>query len=628
MEEKLLGKIRPIVSDLLGEEVKVELEHPGQDEHGDYSTNVAMAVFGKTKNGKRETNWTSPMELAEEIKVRLEGREGFGELVEKIEVAPPGFINFWLSKQVLVGELEEAVQSDYGRHDWGRGRKVVVDYSGPNIAKPFGIGHLRSTIVGQAVCNLYSYLGWKTIGDNHIGDWGTQFGRLLYQITSKGLDPKQLTIDELEKLYVEFNTEAQENLELNEEARRWFKKLEDGDSEARAIWEVLREISFREYERIYDLLDVHIENAYGESSYESMLGEVIGECLEKKVAREDQGALIIEYPDGMTPGILRKSDGASTYLTRDLATIKFRLEKWNPDLVIYEVGAEQSLHFQQVFAAAELLGWGSKGQFYHLKHCLYLSPSGKKFSTRRGDTVHLEEVLEEAVERAGKLAASGPATGSSPEKTEQAGPRFSGGSPTRVTRAPDLGLARVVGVGAVKYFDLSHHPASDIVFDWEKIMALEGNSAPYIQYTSARCRSVLQQARISNLQFPIYNKFDDYQFNNEEMVLLRTFYKFPEVLRQAAENFSPNLLANFLFDLAQKYNAFYNRHRILPVEAQGHNKHRILGGTLDNRRQTLEKDLTSDAPVLNVFRLVLTQGVGSILKTGLNLLGIEAPEKM
>ncbi|OGY10476.1 MAG: arginine--tRNA ligase, partial [Candidatus Blackburnbacteria bacterium RIFCSPHIGHO2_12_FULL_44_25] len=481
MEEKLLGKIRPIVSDLLGEEVKVELEHPGQDEHGDYSTNVAMAVFGKTKNGKRETNWTSPMELAEEIKVRLEGREGFGELVEKIEVAPPGFINFWLSKQVLVGELEEAVQSDYGRHDWGRGRKVVVDYSGPNIAKPFGIGHLRSTIVGQAVCNLYSYLGWKTIGDNHIGDWGTQFGRLLYQITSKGLDPKQLTIDELEKLYVEFNTEAQENLELNEEARRWFKKLEDGDSEARAIWEVLREISFREYERIYDLLDVHIENAYGESSYESMLGEVIGECLEKKVAREDQGALIIEYPDGMTPGILRKSDGASTYLTRDLATIKFRLEKWNPDLVIYEVGAEQSLHFQQVFAAAELLGWGSKGQFYHLKHGLYLSPSGKKFSTRRGDTVHLEEVLEEAVERAGKLAASGPATGSSPEKTEQAGPRFSGGSPTRVTRAPDLGLARVVGVGAVKYFDLSHHPASDIVFDWEKIMALEGNSAPYIQ---------------------------------------------------------------------------------------------------------------------------------------------------
>ena len=628
MEEKLLGKIRPIVSDLLGEEVKVELEHPGQDEHGDYSTNVAMAVFGKTKNGKRETNWTSPMELAEEIKVRLEGREGFGELVEKIEVAPPGFINFWLSKQVLVGELEEAVQSDYGRHDWGRGRKVVVDYSGPNIAKPFGIGHLRSTIVGQAVCNLYSYLGWKTIGDNHIGDWGTQFGRLLYQITSKGLDPKQLTIDELEKLYVEFNTEAQENLELNEEARRWFKKLEDGDSEARAIWEVLREISFREYERIYDLLDVHIENAYGESSYESMLGEVIGECLEKKVAREDQGALIIEYPDGMTPGILRKSDGASTYLTRDLATIKFRLEKWNPDLVIYEVGAEQSLHFQQVFAAAELLGWGSKGQFYHLKHGLYLSPSGKKFSTRRGDTVHLEEVLEEAVERAGKLAASGPATGSSPEKTEQAGPRFSGGSPTRVTRAPDLGLARVVGVGAVKYFDLSHHPASDIVFDWEKIMALEGNSAPYIQYTSARCRSVLQQARISNLQFPIYNKFDDYQFNNEEMVLLRTFYKFPEVLRQAAENFSPNLLANFLFDLAQKYNAFYNRHRILPVEAQGHNKHRILGGTLDNRRQTLEKDLTSDAPVPNVFRLVLTQGVGSILKTGLSLLGIEAPEKM
>ncbi|OGY16785.1 MAG: arginine--tRNA ligase [Candidatus Blackburnbacteria bacterium RIFCSPLOWO2_02_FULL_44_9] len=628
MEEKLLGKIRPIVSDLLGEEVKVELEHPGQDEHGDYSTNVAMAVFGKTKNGKRETNWTSPMELAEEIKVRLEGREGFGELVEKIEVAPPGFINFWLSKQVLVGELEEAVQSDYGRHDWGRGRKVVVDYSGPNIAKPFGIGHLRSTIVGQAVCNLYSYLGWKTIGDNHIGDWGTQFGRLLYQITSKGLDPKQLTIDELEKLYVEFNTEAQENLELNEEARRWFKKLEDGDSEARAIWEVLREISFREYERIYDLLDVHIENAYGESSYESMLGEVIGECLEKKVAREDQGALIIEYPDGMTPGILRKSDGASTYLTRDLATIKFRLEKWNPDLVIYEVGAEQSLHFQQVFAAAELLGWGSKGQFYHLKHGLYLSPSGKKFSTRRGDTVHLEEVLEEAVERAGKLAASGPATGSSPEKTEQAGPRFSGGSPTRVTRAPDLGLARVVGVGAVKYFDLSHHPASDIVFDWEKIMALEGNSAPYIQYTSARCRSVLQQARISNLQFPIYNKFDDYQFNNEEMVLLRTFYKFPEVLRQAAENFSPNLLANFLFDLAQKYNAFYNRHRILPVEAERYNRHRILGGTLDNRRQTLEKDLTSDAPVPNVFRLVLTQGVGSILKTGLSLLGIEAPEKM
>ena len=578
----------------LGIEATVVLEHPTEGTHGDYSTNVAMMGFKKVPG-----EWKSPMELAEEIvgtiKDKDTDKEG-GELVDKIEVAAPGFINFWLTPNALLKELDHAQKAGDAYGAGKPDKTMVIDYSAPNIAKPFGIGHLRSTIIGQAIYNLYKFLGWKTIGDNHLGDWGTQFGTLLYQITTKKLDVNRLTIADLEGEYVEFNKMAVENPDLKEEARAWFKKLEDGDPESREIWEKLKEISLAEFNRIYKLLNVEIDYAYGESFYQNMFEQVIQGCVDKGIAMEDQGALIVDLSkNGMPPALIRKSDGASTYLTRDLATVKFRIEKWDPDAMVYETSSEQDLHFRQLFAIVELLGWSSSIQFLHVKHGLYLSPRGKKFSTRRGDTVHLEDVLKEAVERAGKLGKD------KDTDTERGGE-----------------LAKEVGIGAVKYFDLSHHPATNIVFEWEKMFALEGNSAPYLQYTYARTRSVSEKARGLKRDKDKDKKADrpldsfNIPLNSEELAVLRHFYKFPVVIREAAENFSPNILANFLFELAQKYNSFYNKHRIL-----SDNKTTAKSKAVDGRRESVFE-----------FRLEITQVTGNILRTGLGLLGIQTPERM
>lgn len=554
---------------ILGRDAKSCLEHPAVLEHGDYSTNIALAIFGNDKWQMINGKYQNPKEVAEWLKGEYE--KLCDEIVEKVEAAGPGFVNFYLSKDALLNGLKQFDTGNLEFSETGEGKTVVVEYSSPNIAKPFGIGHLRSTIIGQAIYNLYKTLGWKVIGDNHIGDWGTQFGALIYKVLEAKIPYSKLTIDKLEELYVEFNKEATENPDLKDEARLCFKKLEEGDKTAREIWEELKKISFEEYERIYGLLNVKIDNAHGEAFYEDMLERIVKECVDKGVAKESQGALIIGYPDGMTPGIIRKSDGASTYLTRDLATVRYRIENWKPDFVIYEVGAEQSLHFKQIFGAVELLGWAKKEDFYHLPHGLYLSPNGKKFSTRKGDTVHLEDILLEAVERAKKL--------SKDENEEVAGK---------------------VGIGAIKYYDLSHQPQSDIVFDWEKVFALEGNSAPYIQYTYARTQSVIGRAG-SAVVTPNFGapRPTSLALEPEELAILRHYYRYPEVIEVAAKSYSPNLVATYLFELAQKYNHFYNTNRIL--EAEGERKE---------------------------LRLALTRVVGNILKSGLGILGIEAPERM
>ena len=551
-------KIKDAIRGVVGGGVEIELFHPTVLEHGDYATNVALKLGGNS------------MEKAEEISGELEENSSVREIVERIEVASPGFINFWITKDALAREAEMILQKGekYGYSEDGRGKTIVVDYSGPNIAKRFSVGHLRSTIIGQAIVNLYKFWGWDVKGDNHLGDWGRQFGVLLYQIISKGIKADDLTVDQMEELYVEFNKETQENPDIWDEARLWFKKLEEGDSEARGIWTTVRDKTLEEFKRIYKLLDVGIDYAYGESFYTKMMPEVIKEAQEKGLARESEGALIVEFPGGeYPPAILRKSDETTNYFTRDLATIKFRLKKWNPDLIVYEVGSEQALHFQQLFKTAEMLGWAQLECFVHVKHGLYLSPEGRKFSTRKGDIVRLDDVLNEAIRRAKNLGA-----------------------------ARD-DVARAVGVGAVKYFDLSHQPASNIIFDWEKMMALEGNSAPYLQYTYARCRSVLLQAGMINFQFLISNGLKNLSINNEEMMLLRNIYRFPEVAREAADTFSPNILANYLFELSQKFNTFYSMHRVLGTDEQ-HN------------------------------RLILVAAVSIVLKNGLGILGISTPERL
>ncbi len=538
-------------------EADIPLEHPADLAHGDYSSNVAlMAAKSMGRN---------PKQLAEEIAKTWQG-SGLPDLVEKIEVAGPGFLNIWLKFESLGKVMTEVLKEGekYGGSEAGKGKTVVIDYSAPNIAKPFGIGHLRSTDIGQALYNLFSFSGWKAIGDNHLGDWGTQFGSLIVQIKKaerEGLRLNELTVIDLEKLYVQFHKEAADHPEMEEAARAWFKRLEDGDEEARRIWQACIDISLKEFNRIYKLLGVKIDYAYGESFYLDKMAEVLEDCRKKGILKESQGALVVDLPGEAVPAMLVKSDGATTYLLRDLATIKFRKKTWPPDLYLYEVGADQTLHFHQVFSVAERLGYGKKEQFVHVGHGLIRWASGK-FSTRKGITIHLEEVLDEAVKRAKEL--------------------------TKETK-----VARAVGIGAIKYNDLKQNPRTDIIFDWDQMLTLSGNSGPYLQYTYARTQSVLHKAKNSNLQFTIYNL----QLSDEEQVLLRKLYRFSEVIGEAAKTYSPNLLTNFLFELCSAYNLFYDKERIIGSENEG-------------------------------FRLQLTAAIGQILKNGLGLLGIQALEKM
>jgi arginyl-tRNA synthetase len=529
-----------------------ELEATENLDFGDYTSNTALG-------------FENPRQKAEGIIEKLKADVGLTKLVDKIDIAGPGFINFRLKKDVLVDNLIEIEQEKekYGTADLGKGKTVIIDYSSPNIAKPFGIGHLRSTLIGAALYNLYTSLGYTVVGDNHLGDWGTQFGKLLYILELKKVT--DFDIAKLEELYVEFHKLVESDPALEEKAREWFKKLEDGDAEAKGIWQKCVDVSTKEFDKVYGLLGVKIDFAFGESYYESEMKQMMDDpSVKKHLSKGEDGALIVDLAkEGIsTPLMFLKGDGATTYATRDLATIKFRERKWDPDIIIYEVGAEQSLHFKQVFAAAKLLDLvKDKVALVHTAHGLYLAADGKKFSTRKGKTVKLEEVLDEAIKRAKKLGNSG-------EK-----------------------VAKEVGIGAIKYFDLMHSVQSNVIFEWDKIMNMEGNSGPYLQYTVARTNSVLAKAEAKD------EKLNVTDLNAEEGTVLRSLIRFPETIESAALLYSPNLLCNYLYDLAQKYNGFYN-------------KHKIIGSENEN------------------FRLALTFGVGQVLKNGLKLLGIETPERM
>lgn len=562
MTKDLIAKTISKVVGIKANEISVK--KPEVEDFGDYSTNIALVLSKKQK--------TKPIELAQEIKQKLLKGKDLENVIKKIEVKEPGFINFFISKDYLIDEVEKALslKEEYGSSDNGKGKTVVIDYSSPNIAKQFSVGHLRSTVIGQSLYNIYKFLGFRVIGDNHLGDWGTQFGMIIAQIIRKKLDPKKLTISDFEKIYVEFNKEAEDNPKLKKLGQEWFKKLESGNKKAKEIWQIAVKNSLKEFDRIYDLLGVKIDHAYGESFYEHKMSSVIDLIRKNKLSIKSKGAEIVSFKD-LAPAMLLKSDNATTYYTRDLATIKFRLDEWNPDLFIYEVGVEQSLHFKQVFKTAELLGWGKQDKFKHLGHGLFLV-DGKKMSTRKGTTVNLEEVLKESIKKAKQII----------EKTK---------STKDLSQKEKQEISKKVGIGAIKYFDLMHSPESNINFDWEQIFNLKGNSAPYIQYTVARINSVIEKKKKNT------KKQEKLSINKEEKAVLRTIIHFKEVVKESAEEFAPNLICNYLFDLASKYNTFYSKHRILGEENEK-------------------------------IRLNISKASQIILKNGLNLLGIQTPERM
>lgn len=545
--------IKKAIGKVVSGDIEVKVEHPADDTHGDYSSSVAMVSGSDSRK------------LAEELVLKLEDDEELLEVVSKIEIAGPGFINFWLKDEFLVGEMIRVnkEKKEYGRGDWGKDKGMLIDYSAPNIAKQFSVGHLRSTIIGQAIYNLYKFSGWKCVGDNHLGDWGTQFGMIIASVEKWDLDLSKMNVGEIEEVYVKYNRLVKKDEKYLKKAQEAFVRLEKGEVKAKRIWEVAVEVSLKDFDKVYELLGIKIDEAYGESFYGKVMPEVIEEMKKKKVASIGEGgALIVELP-GLPPAMLLKSDGSSTYFTRDMATVKYRQEtpKLASDLYVYEVGAEQSLHFKQVFAAAEKMGWGKKDDFVHIAHGLILGEDGKKMSTRKGTAESMEELLKQMIERAG-------------EKNELS--------------------AKIVGIGAVIFNDLKHTPQTSYKFSWEKALSMEGDSGPYVQYVVVRARSVLKKAGKTVLHSD--EKFSK-SFCAQEVEVLRKLYWFGEVVERSAKEFSPNLLCEYLLELARSFNGFY-----------GGNK--IIGGKNEK------------------FRLALTAGVAQVLENGLRLLQIEVPVKM
>jgi arginyl-tRNA synthetase len=551
----MLEKIANLLSEATKEE-SVKVTIPENFEFGHYSTNLPFE-FAKMQE-------VSPTEAGKEIRDKVANFVP-KNFFSRIDIAG-GFLNFTLADKTLTDEINLILKqkADYGRRRRIR-ENIVVDYSAPNIAKPMNVGHLRSTIIGQAIVNLLRFRGYRVISDNHIGDWGTQFGTLLYAFKNWGnrQDFKKDQINYLVGLYVRFHKEAETNEELMTVAREETRKLQKGDKENRRLWKEFVRVSIKEFNKTYERLGIKFNVTLGESFYEKMLSSVVSEAFQKGVAVKDDGAVKIVFNDEKLPDIvIEKSDGSHLYATTDLATIKYRIKRWHPEKILYVVANEQALHFSQIIKAVEMLKMSPNTELRHVKFGMLLGESGQKMSTRRGEFIKLEDLLNRAVEEAGKI---------------------------------DKKSAEKVGIGAVKYFDLAHDRQSDIVFDWSRVLNLKGNSAPYILYTYTRLRGVLKKA------WPkIRKKFNiDLLETNEEKKVIRQLIYFPDVVALAAENCMPNYLADYLYKLANELNAFYETSPVI-----------------------------SAPKTLAESRLALTTAGSIVLKQGLKLLGIETLEEM
>jgi len=582
--EQAREQVKKVIRKAAGAE-EIEVKTPPPNVEADLSVPVFRIA---QKTGRPAA--TEAAELAKRIDLT-------GSLFSDVQ-ASGGFLNFVLDpglfSSAVVADLQHLGEA-YGGSTEGEGKTIVIDYSSPNIAKPFSVGHLRSTIIGQSLYNLYTFLGYRVIGDNHIGDWGTQFGKLLWAFRQWG-DREKVeanAIEELLQLYVRFHEEAEREPSLNDEARAWFKRLETGDPEARELWTWFRDVSWREFQRVYELLEVQFDEVLGESFYNNMLAEVVKEAFDRGIAvwgvakapnednspqaeevhGEEKVALVPLDAYGLeAPLIIQKSDGTSLYATRDLATAKYRIQRWQPVEILYVVGSEQSLYFRQVFKALELLGYHAK--CVHPSFGLIRLPEGR-MSTRKGRVIFLEDVLKEAMNRAEAILEDRDMT--SEEKRE---------------------VARIVGIGAVKYADLSQNRTKEVVFDWDRMLNLKGDSAPYLQYAHARIRSILRNAATKPVDLVSVDA--TLLAMTEEQALVKSLAEFPEVVLQAARTYSPHFLASYLFSLAQTFNAFYGSVPVLRAESRA----------------------------LKDARLFLCQACAQVLRTGLRLLGIGVPERM
>ena len=537
---------------------------------GDYQANVAMAL-GKARK-------VNPRALADEIVGLLKVDPELAKISAEPTIAGPGFINFTLKPEFLAQRLDELLLDKHlGVPAAAEPKNIVIDFSSPNIAKPMHVGHLRSTLIGECLARVARFLGHKVIADNHLGDWGTQFGKVIYG-WKQALDQSLLAVDplaEFVRIYQVANTAAETDPAAAEDCRAELAKLQSGDPENVRIWRECVRVSREELDRIYARLGVHFDFQLGESHFNPRLGSLVDELIARDIARESEGAICIFFPDNPKlsekPAIIRKRDGAFNYTTTDLATLELRVNVWGATALWYVVGAPQTLHFEQLNAAARK--WGVAVPITHIPFGNILGEDRKIMRTRSGDNVALSNLLDEAEARAALIL-----TERSPELPAE-------------DRAE---TARIIGLGAVKYAELSQHRLTDYVFAWDRMLSFQGNTAPYLQNAYVRIRSIFRRSEAA-FTAPAHVVLAE----PAELELAKKLVQFAEAVPAVIEDFRPNQLAHYLYELANVFHGFYEACPVLKSEGE-----------------------------TRASRLAICELTARVLRTGLNLLGIDVPERM
>ena len=563
MRNKIIDLITDSIKELDRETVSRILEIPPQEDMGDF----AFPCFQLAKIFRK-----APTIIAQEVAEKIKKTD----FVSKTAAMGP-YVNFFIDRTMFVSEMLKQVSVDnYGSSEIGCGKTICIDYSSPNVAKNFHVGHLRTTLIGNSIYRIYKKLGYRVERINHLGDWGTQFGKLIVAYKKWGSKEavEQNGISELMKIYVKFHEEAEKDDTLNDEARAWFVKMEQGDEEALSIWEWFKDISLIEYKRIYELLNVDFDSYAGESFYRDKTSAVVDELKEKGMLKESEGAFIVDLEEyDMTPCLIMKKDGSSIYATRDLAAIFYRKKTYDFEKCIYVTGMEQKLHFAQVFKVVELMGYEwAKTDLIHVPYGL-VSLEGGKLSTRSGNIIYAEDILRESVSKIKEVIND---------------------------KNPDLQdkeeVAKMVGIGAIIFNDLYNQRIKDVTFSWDKIHSFDGETGPYVQYTYARAASVLRKTGITDVP----EEIDSSLLTDEASVsLLKELIRFPEVVETAAERLEPSVVARFVMSVAQAFNHFYH-----------------------------ENQCNVEDEKLKRARVKLVIIAKEAIKDGLDLLGMKCPEQM
>ena len=557
LEEKELGLDFQEIYDLI--------EIPPQDDMGDFSFPCFILAKKLRKN---------PAIIAKELKEDLEKEDSpYFSKVDSLNA----YLNFYIDRKYLQGQvLREIIKEkeNYGRSDMGEGKNIVLDFSSVNIAKPFHIGHIRSTVIGDAIRNIHDFLGYNTIASNYIGDYGTQFGIMIAAYKLWGDDDKlnQNPIKELLNLYVRYNEQASNDQDMMNEARDEFRRLEEGEEEAVRLWSWFKEISFKEFDRVYKLLDINFDNYHGEAYQSKYIPDVLDQLKEKNLLTESDGAQIIDLSKyDLPPAIIIKSNGSSAYITRDIATAINRKKTYNFSENLYVVATQQNLHFQQLWAILELMGYDFYKDCKHIPFGM-VSLKDQTLSTRKGQVVFLEDVLNKAIDKTKEIMKDRDSALENLDET-----------------------AQIVGIGAVKFQELYNNRIKDYVFDWDNLLNFEGETGPYVQYSYARAKSVLKKGQIDN--------FDKVEFDllntDEEFNLIKSLAEFKESIVRAKEKYEPSIISRKVMDIAKNFNKFYNTSKIM----------------VDDEK-------------LKEQRLALAYATSIVIKNGLKLLGIKTVDQM